>query len=139
MGNKNPDIGHVIATTLESIMLAGDINTDALIHTEGGGKMFDLIDLILAERTKESINLMRRILETTNPAEFLPSLIGLLRSHLYIKFLAKIGKDGNEIGNIIKVHPFVLKKSLVSKIRYERLAKLFQEIVTANKAYKSGK
>lgn len=101
--------------------------------------MFDVIDLIMAERVKESIRLIRRILETMSPAEFLPSLIGLLRSHLYIKFLAKQGKSGNEIGNIIKVHPFVLKKSLASRISFEKLERFFVEIVNTNKAYKSGK
>jgi DNA polymerase III delta subunit len=143
---SNPFIGHAIANSIESITLAGTLsegNLDEHIRMEWGGKMFDLVDMILGEKVRESILLLRKMVSTMSYAEltiqFLPSLIGLFRSHLYIKFLSAQGKNSSEISSIIKVHPFVLKKSLASRISPEKLGRFFTNLIEVNKAYKSGK
>lgn len=137
--NRNPNIWHTIATTLECASLNTAITITDFIHIPSGGKIFDFIDLVLSGKIQESIVLCRKILETTSPVEFLISMIGLLRGHLYIKFLANQWKTENDIAKIIKIHPFVLKKSLSWKLPYEKLAQIYQKLVKANMAYKSGK
>ncbi len=67
--------------------------------------------------------------------EFVPSFIGLLRSTLYIKYLAHHHLPTTEI----KVHPFVLKKTLASRISLRQITKLYHRMVDMNIAYKSGK
>jgi hypothetical protein len=44
-----------------------------------------------------------------------------------------------EIGKYIKVHPYVLKKTLQSRISYEKMREFFEKLIEANVAQKSGK
>lgn len=137
--DRNSQMGHLIASTLELTSLSWWDYQKELLRIEWGGKLFDLVDSILNDKKAESIILLRKILETMNPGELLPSLIGLLRNPLYIKYLQVKWKDSNEIGKIIKVHPFIMKKSLTNRISFPRLQYIFGELVSVNKAYKSGK
>ena len=67
--------------------------------------------------------------------EFVPSFLSLLRSTLYIKYLAHhhLPTTG------VKVHPFVLKKTLASRISLGQITKLYHHMVDMSIAYKSGK
>lgn len=101
--------------------------------------MFDLSDAILARNTTASRFILSRLLETTTPYEIIPTLIGILRGSLYAKYLQSIGKKEKEIGSIIPIHPYVLSKTLASKISYKEISEIYTKLVDANIAYKSGR
>ena len=101
--------------------------------------MFDLSDALLGKNVEKSRTILSHILENMTPYELLPTLIGLLRNALYVKYLAHLGKKEREIGSIIQIHPYVLQKTLSSKISYEEISKLYENLIYANIAYKSGR
>lgn len=138
---KNTSQSHMIAGTLESLELLSlswkpsQEDIDFAIGTEWWGKIFDLIDAVNNLDTKKALTLFERIAGTKTMFEFLPSYIGLLRSVLYVKYMDhhKLPTTG------IKVHPYVLGKTLRSKISYVQISKLYTSMVRASIAYKSGK
>jgi DNA polymerase III delta subunit len=141
---KNPDMSYLIWNTLQIIdLMPRSLRNEEIIreviHADGGGKIFDLIDTINAGNAKKSIEIFRKILETTKIRELLPSLIGLMRNSLYIKYLHHIGTRESEIPQVIKVHPFVLKKTLQSPLSFEKTSEFYKKLVYISKAYKSGK
>jgi DNA polymerase III delta subunit len=141
---KNPDISHQIGNTLEILELMNpwertDEYIREIVHTNGGGKIFDLVDAINSRASARAIQIFRKIIETTKTREFLPSLIGLMRNSLYIKYLHQLWLNEAKITQTIKVHPFVLKKTLQSSISFEKISEFYKNLVLINKAYKSGK
>lgn len=138
---KNTSQSHMIAGTLESLELLSlswkpsQEDIDFAIGTEWWGKIFDLIDAVNNLDTKKALTLFERIAWTKTMFEFLPSYIGLLRSVLYVKYMDyhKLPTTG------IKVHPYVLSKTLRSKISYVQISKLYTSMVRTSIAYKSGK
>jgi DNA polymerase III delta subunit len=138
---KNASMSHVIAGTLESLELIAqdrsitDDDIEAVIGTEWGGRSFDLIDAIVALDTQKALRIFEKIASTKSMFEFVPSFIGLLRSALYIKYLEQQGISPTGT----KIHPFVVKKTLDSRISFAQIRKLYQHMVTMSIAYKSGK
>lgn len=132
---------HLIAGTLESLeilSLSGTISSDdidAVIWTQWWAKTFDLIDAVTNLDTQKSLKIFEKIAGTKSMFEFLPSYIWLLRSILYIKYLEY---HKSPLTNI-KVHPYVLKKTLASKISYQKILSLYTSMVRVDTAYKSGK
>jgi DNA polymerase III delta subunit len=138
---KNMSQSHIIASTLENLALLAlskqihQDDIDAAIWTTGWAKIFDLIDAINNLDIKKALSIFDRIAGTKSMFEFLPSYIWLLRSVLYIKYL-----DSHRLPTTsIKVHPYVLGKTLRSKISYPQISKLYKNMVQASIAYKSGK
>lgn len=141
---KNPYVSHDIWWTLKLIGLLDTdkqtpANIEELIHTEWGGKMFDLVDMIFAVNISGAVNLLRKISTSMKMREFTSLLIGLVRSGVYIKYLRELWLDASEIASTIKVHPFVLKKILASPVSYEKISRFYGALLESNKAYKSGR
>ncbi len=86
------------------------------ILLESSGKAFDLIDAILSANKKKALEIFRVLQSETTMYMFLPSFIGLLRSSVYVKYLKTKGYSESEIVKIMKIHPFVVKKSYMSLI-----------------------
>lgn len=103
------------------------------------GKIFDLTDAILAKDIRKVRLLFSHILESTTPYELLPVLIGSLRGALFVKYLQSRGKDEQDIASLLKIHPYVLTKSMRARITYRELAQFSQKLIDANIAYKSGR
>jgi DNA polymerase III delta subunit len=106
-----------------------------VIGAEWGGSNFDLIDAISALDTNKALRIFEKIASTKSMFAFVPSFLGLLRSTLYIKYLTQHGLPTTGI----KVHPFVIKKTLASRISLEQITKLYHHMVAMSIAYKSGK
>ncbi len=141
---SSSSISDAIGWTLEKLSLLHETKNivgkdiDESLDRAFSGKMFDLSDAILAKNITKSRLLLTRILESMTPYEFLPTLIGLLRWALYVKYLSHLGKKEREIGTIIQIHPYVLQKTIAAKISYEEICILYSDLVNANIAYKSG-
>lgn len=138
---KNLSQSHLIASTLENLALLAlskqihQDDIDAVIWSIGWAKIFDLVDAIGALDTKKALSIFGKIVDTKSIFEFLPSYIWLLRSILYIKYL-----DSHSLPMTrIKVHPYVLSKTLKSEISYTKISKLYHHMVRTSIAYKSGK
>lgn len=138
---KNSSQSHMIAGTLESLELLSlsknidQDDIDAIIGIEIWAKNFDLIDAISNLDSKKALNIFKRISATKSVTDFFSSYIGLLRSIVYIKYFI----DQNIPTTDLKLHPYVLKKILASKITYKKIRELYTSMVQANIAYKSGK
>lgn len=138
---KNTSESHMIAGTfeaLELLSLSKKLNgedIDAAIGADGWGKVFDLIDAVNNLDSNKALSIFGKISGTKSMFEFLPSYIWLLRNVLYIKYL-----NHHKLPTAwIKIHPYVLGKTLKSKISYLQISELYGRMVRANIAYKSGK
>jgi DNA polymerase III delta subunit len=143
---KSPNLGHSIRNSLEIISLldSGGQRIDEkdiaeIVGRDIGGKVFDLVDAITSVRPRLAIEHLRSILRTMKPLELLPSLIGLVRSAIYVKYLEGQNIRGDRIGMVVKIHPFVVKKTLASSISYEKLYIFYEKLIRASISYKSGK
>jgi DNA polymerase III delta subunit len=143
---KTPYLGHSIRNSLEilSLLESGWERIDEkdiaeIVGRDIGGKVFDLVDAITSIRPRIAIEHLRSILRTMKPLELLPSLIGLVRSAVYVKYLESLRTSWDEMSRIVKIHPFVIKKTLASPISYTKLAKFYEKLIRASISYKSGK
>lgn len=139
--DKNTAISHTIAGTLSNIEILSLTETidaddiEALIGTDGSGKIFDFVDAIQAVDTKKSLMLLHKIASTKSMFAFLPSCISLLRNTLYAKFFAIHGVSRPNL----PIHAYVLQKAVQSSISYEQICRFFHHLVRTDIAYKSGK
>lgn len=117
---KNPNLGHLVANSLELLTLAQEssytIDDESIIYSEWGYNIFNLTDAILDERYKDAVNIFHKMSEHSKTLDILLPLIGNLRNTLYIKYLVSCGKTSSQIAGIVKVHSFVLSKNLSARI-----------------------
>ncbi len=137
----NSQQSHLIASILEVLSIESltipitDASIDRAIGDLSGGKVFSLVDAIMASDTKKSLTLFSRISSGKSMYEFLPSFIGAMRNSLYAKYMQE-----HHISNPqIKINPFVLKKSQSARISYPKLRDFYHRLIEINIAYKSGK
>lgn len=141
---NNEGLSLIIAQSFEKLSLLSEseiVSTETIensLSTESYGKIFDFIDTIGAMQPTKALTLFHILIEHMSVYEFLNSIIGLLRPLLYIKYLAKNGKT-NMIAEVTRIHPYVLKKSMESKITYETFREFYGKIIETSIAYKSGK
>ncbi len=138
-------LSDAIGGSLEKLSLIASsrtVNEDDIVESLDqtySGKIFDLSDAILAKDIRRMRTLFAHILETTTLYELLPILIGALRGALYVKYLQSLGKNEASIGNLLKIHPYVLGKSIRARITYLELSTFSTKLIDANIAYKSGR
>ncbi len=138
---KNTSISHSIAWTLTSLELLSmtqaitDDDRESIMGNNSVAKNYDLIDAIMEKDIKKSLNLFRKISSSKSMFEFLPGFIWLLRNATYIKYLNHHRLPLSHI----KVHTYVMKKTLPSRISYHEILKLYEDMIQTSIAYKSGK
>lgn len=144
--DTNRLLGHDIAQTLGLVDILESsgkkLQTSGILELcngYGGDTMFALVDAIMLGDTHKSLSILSRIKSINRVDEWASSLIGLLRNHLYIKYLKSLDKSEPDTSRLIPVHPFVLKKSYGSRISYQKLRDFYQKLILANIAYKRGK
>ncbi len=138
---ENSNISHMIAWSLymlraleEEWIDKKDALRETLENIPTWWRIFDLVDAITETNVKKSLKIWRAIIENTKATEILPSLIGLMRNGMYIKYC-----DAKNIsGNLWKIHPFVVKKTRWSPISWETLSQFYKKLIDINIAYKSG-
>jgi len=138
---KSSTLWSMINGTFESLSLLSLSKSvtfedvDACIGMMSTWRVFDLIDAIWDGNTNKSIILLHQIIYTKNAYEIISSLISLMRNTLYIKYIQALWWDPSRL----KIHPFVLKKTLSSRISLEKVQKLYHRLIHTSIAYKSGK
>lgn len=139
-------IGHDIAHSFEMISLLqlSGKKTDSkeiisLCYGYGGDTLFSLVDAIMWLNINLALAIFHRITNTNRVDEWFGSFVGLLRNNLYIKRMKDMGESENEIWNLLKIHPYMLKKGYSSKISYREIRKLYEKLITMSIAYKRGK
>lgn len=142
--STNSELSILIAHSLEKLSLLqasspiSESMIEASLSTESYGKIFDFIDAIGAMNHTKALTLFHILIEHMSVYEFLNSIIGLLRPTLYVKYLVSKGKK-EEIARITRMHPYVMKKSIESRIDYETFREFYAKIIDTSIAYKSGK
>jgi DNA polymerase III delta subunit len=135
----------LIGESLEKLFLLSETTRitqamiDESIHMEWGGKIFDLIDAILAQNVKKSLSIFHALSSETTMYSFLPGFITLLRWSVYIRYLKEYGESEGGAWKIMKLYPFVTKKAYNSRISWKSLSDFYDKIVFINIAYRSGK
>lgn len=138
---KNTSMSHMIAGTLESLELLAlsksitDEDIMIAIGDSGSGKNFDLIDAITSLDTHKALEIFTKIKDNKNMYQFLSSFIWLLRSVIYAKYAAHHSIPTTRL----KIHPYVLHKSINARISLVQITKLYHRMIATNIAYKSGK
>lgn len=112
---------------------------DDSIVLEWSGKLFDFIDAILAQDVKQAWHMFHLLANETTMQNFLPGFITLFRSSVYVRYLKQKNYSEGEIVKILKLHPYVAKKSYSSRIPWPLLRDFYDKIVQVNIAYRSGK
>jgi DNA polymerase III delta subunit len=142
----NKLLGHNIAHTIELVTIqesegkkidASEITN--LCYGYGWDTTFAFADAIMAMNIPLSLEICHRISSSSKVDEWIGSLIGTLRNTLYIKYLKHHGSSEFEIANIVKIHPYVLKKWYSSRISYHTLREIYEKFITMSIAYKRGK
>ncbi|MBX9808976.1 hypothetical protein K2X92_01125 [Candidatus Gracilibacteria bacterium] len=145
-GDSYSLIGHDIAHTFEMISLLQESgkkldNTEisGLCYGYGGDTLFSLVDAIMGLNIPLALAIYHRVTATNRIDEWFGSFVGLLRNNLYIKRMKDMGESENEIANLLKIHPYMLKKGYSSKISYVEIRKLYEKLISMSIAYKRGK
>ncbi len=142
---KPRNISLFISESLEKIDLIRLSETLTEEHIESSitlwwtWRMYDLADAVLEWNSQKSLTLFRAILSEINVYQFLPSFIWLIRSSVYVRFLKEKKMSERDITSLLKLHPFVVKKSFHSRVSWPVLREFFDKIVTTNIAYRSWK
>jgi DNA polymerase III delta subunit len=142
---KPKNISYLIDESLEKLSLleqSEPLTEEHLkesILLESSGKIFDLIDAILAGNRKKSLAIFHVLESETTMFSFLPGFIWLLRWSVYVRYLKKKALSEWEIQSIMKIHPYVLKKAINSAVSWESLRDFYDKIISINIAYRSGK
>lgn len=144
--DSNTLLGHNIANTIHMISLLQDswkiIDRSEIIwlcHEYSWDTIFSLIDAIMAVNIHLSIEILHRIISTSDVDNVLRSLISLLRNNLYIKYLKHHWSSESDIVNILKIHPYKIKLCYSSKITYLSLKVIYEKFLSSSIAYKRGK
>ena len=139
-------LGHDIVHTMEMVSITKesghDISTIDIIwlcHGYSWDSMFTLVAAIMAIDISLALNTLHKIASANKVDEWLGGLISNVRNYLYIKCLKHHGSSEKEIIEIVKIHPFVIKKWYSAKINYLSLQKLYKNLVMTSIAYKRGK
>lgn len=137
---KNSSLSYDIASTLNSLELLAiskkieKEDIEYVLGMHGGWKVFDLIDAISAKNIQKSLEIFQKLIQTKDIFEVTATLITLLRNVLYIKYAIANNVDPTKL----KIHPYVLKKTINSPISLQEIQKIHSEMVRINIAYKSG-
>ncbi len=138
------DLSYALVHTFEKISLIAESREikkndidDSLIF-EWWGKIFDLTDTIQRGDHISALKIFRSIIETMNIYACIASLIGLLRTAVYVKYLKEHGEKEWEIKKYIKAHPFMIQKAYESRISYVKIRDFYHKILSINIAYHSG-
>jgi len=141
--DKNVFIGHMIAHSLEVSTLyewEKEYALEDIAQSIGASwKIFSLIDAIMQTEQEKALSLFKKIVGHTSWTEVLSSLIWLLRNNLYILYVREKRKDIKSIPSMWRIHPFVQKKAMSSKISFEKLSSIYNKLININIRYKSGK
>lgn len=142
----NTLLGHDIANTIKMVSLrekSGEkIETSEIIslcHGYGWDSIFALVDAIMAINIPLALDIFHKISTTNKVDAWFGGFLWSLRNTLYIKYLKHHRMTEWEIANIIKIHPYVLKKWYSSQISYVSVKKLYEKFITMSIAYKRGK
>lgn len=139
----HPLIGHDIAHTIEMVILTQSrgvqLSTAEIVelcHGYGGDTMFALADAVMTMGITRALDILHRLAMTTRVDEWIASLIGTLRNHLYAKYLQSLGQRESETSQILQRAVY---QSYKSPISYTQLSKFYTKLVTMSVAYKRGK
>ncbi len=131
-----------IHTTLEHIALYRKSHTQYtisdFISLEKEMLIFSFLDEVYAGNQEKARKSLHNILSYTNIYAFLWFLFTSLRNTLYIRALSHSMK-ASEIEKILKIHSFVVEKSLSTRVSEQKIREFFHKLIKANIAQKSGK
>ena len=128
---------------LDKLLITQDFIEEIAIHNhispELDESIFTLIDHLMNLRSKELFEWIDVILENTNMYLFYNSLLGNLRVNMYIYHLKHQGISDMRIGNILNLwrRGFLVGKRY--RIKFDKLNKLYINLINLDKKMKSGK
>ncbi|MFH1714225.1 MAG: DNA polymerase III subunit delta [Candidatus Nealsonbacteria bacterium] len=115
---------------------------DQLVRPKIETDIFSTIDAIAQKNRKKAIFLLHKHLDKGDSPLYLLSMINYqFRNLLLIKDLIEKQKPYYQISKILKLHPFVVRKSynLADKFSYQELKKIYQNIFQVDLSIKTGK
>jgi len=98
--------------------------------------IFDLVDALAQGDGRLALLFLHRLLSLGEKKEYLFSMIVYgFRNLVLVKYLLEKNRSEAEIKNILKLHPFVIKKAIASArlFSFLELKKIYRRLVRANK------
>ncbi len=121
------EIDKLLLYKLNERITVNDINT--FVNPDIDVSIFDIIDDIYWKNPENAINKIRSILEQNKPEPILAALMSNIRKLLYILYLESSWYSDNTIVSELKLHPFVVQKSLRNKSRHTHIKKIFDNLI----------
>jgi len=83
-------------------------------------RIFDLLDAVAEQRVADAVRLLPRLLETGEPPlRVLAALTRQVRTLLQVRLLLDRGLDPEQLQQRLRVHPYVIRKSVQQARRWE--------------------
>ena len=99
--------------------------------------IFQLTDAIFALDTKKAARSLDEILQNSNIFSLFSAVISNLRNYLYVTRLHDLGLKKEEIARELKMHPFVVEKSLNNSSKAKILKDFFSKLIDIDRKSKS--
>ena len=119
-----------------------DSDIDLLVKAKLDTNIFNFIDAIGAKDKGRALNLLHDQLESGENIQYLLSMLNYqFRNLLTIKDLTENGFNQNNMSKEVKMHPYVIKKTIQQSSQYnlESLKIIYQKLLDLDAAIKTGR
>lgn len=119
-----------------------DSDIDLLVKAKLDTNIFNFIDAIGSKDKSRALNLLHDQLESGENIQYLLSMLNYqFRNLLTIKELTENGFNQNNMSQQVKMHPYVIKKTIQQGSQYnlESLKIIYQKLLDLDAAIKTGK
>ena len=123
----------------KEIIISTDI--ELLVKAKLDDNIFNMIDALGYKDIKKATEKFEDLLESGEPEVYiLTMIIYQFRNILIVKDLMERGDKQQEIGQKVRMHPFVLQKTLVQAKNFSlsRLKEIYQKLIDTDFALKTG-
>ncbi len=116
-------------------------DVELLVKAKLNTNIFNLIDALGFKDAKKATNLLEELFESgENEVYIMTMVIYQFRNILIVKDLLERGENRDKIGKKVRMHPFVLQKTLTQAKNFtiERLKEIYQKLADTDLAIKTG-
>jgi DNA polymerase III subunit delta len=101
--------------------------------------IFPVVDAILAGDGREAADIAVSLLSQESVYALLASLVSNLRTAVLANRLAEYGMSPDSIAESVKIHPFVLKKSLAARKNLPVFSTVYSSLLDLDRRVKTGR
>lgn len=115
---------------------------DVFVAKTAEENIWELMDATFESNKEKALNIMESMLRENKDFIMIVGMIARqFRIIVLVKYLLSLGKNQSEITSVLRLHPFVVKKtsSQSRNFSYDQLKKLYKKLVMTDMAVKEGR